>query len=163
MERPMSAQTCAVLGEAFELRYSAPHRYVLPKNHDEASSFLGFITLRQYPHWFIEAAQNFYSVPRAIHEAILKLHSGDLQVRETRAWSSERRRVEGQAVLLRLAADLLNEWDNQHPARSTSLRSEQNATALTLHSAIQLLLHTLERDGYGWVDGKLQMRATDAK
>ena len=149
----LSARTSAALGEAFEQRFAPAHRYVLNKHDDEAGSFLAFVSTRQYPGWYIAAAQNVYSVPRAINESVLKLHDGELQARETRVWSAERRRAEGQALLHRLAEDLLAEWDAQPPADAS----------LPRRRAIQYLLHSLEQDGYYFADGKLQARATDAK
>jgi hypothetical protein len=149
----LSARACAALGEAFEQRFAPAHRYVLNKDDDEAGSFLAFVSTRQYPAWYIAAAQIVYSVPRAINESVLKLHDGELQARETRAWSVERRRAEGQALLHRLAEDLLAEWDTQPPADAS----------LPLRRAIQYLLHSLEQDGYYFANGRLQVRATDAK
>jgi hypothetical protein len=110
-----------------------------------------FLFDHNYPAWLLNMVKGLRKERNSIKQWIMQLHTGETQVYATPEWSWEKRRQLGQQYLEELGQDLLGRLIGEQVFELSKIRAER----------INVLIASLELDGYSYVGGKLLRPESD--
>jgi hypothetical protein len=147
----ISRRTATRIAAAYAEKYRKPTRVFNNTVQRVYSDLLyDFLYENDHPAWLCNLARKL-STPRSLQEFVMRLHTGETQQSATVDWTWEQRRQLGQRVLLDLAEDVLNEWNQETD------QAEKRSYA----DEVQEMFKSIQLDGYECRNGKLLTPESD--
>lgn len=150
----ISRRTAAAIGDAYQDEFTYAGYHGQGSSHPAkvyVDKLYDFLFVCGYSPWFCNSVKALRQ-PRNVKEHFMRLHTGETQANATPKWDWNARQRLGQEYLSDLARDILNHHKSGKAKERYRSTYGRNPTEKWPE---QVLLESLELDGYFYRDGRL--------